>query len=181
MEQIPQKVKLAVLQDIMAGQSNRHELAKNHNVSVSSIDRLRYKFKNRGKKTLQEMSNEGIASDGPPRKNTYRSLAPKIRELRAKGVVLREIAKKLNISNGAVTYYIYPKDRKINPPTQRESKPSHTGIPQYFVDFVMARLEHDIHEWLEELKTQLGPHENGTTPSPAPQITRTPRRIYVER
>lgn len=113
----PQK-RLAVLQDIMAGQLNRIQLATANKCSVSLVDRMRYAYSHRNGKTLAELAGIKPSTNGTTPLNPQSEVKRKIekvgesiRALRATGMTLRAIAAQLHVSNGMVAFHLYTRPK----------------------------------------------------------------------
>lgn len=157
-EQITTEKRIAILQDLMAGQDTRIIIAERHGISPATLGRLRVLRQSHPGKSLKEVaemhtsqwyrSGNGKRRERPSK---YAHLVPKIYSLQAKGLNFREIAEKLKISLGAVKYYIYGKKAKdrskidavaVVPHTPSNGGTVNGGINKYvFVGIAVAENE----------------------------------------
>lgn len=109
----PEK-RLAVLQDIMAGQDRRVDIAKKNNISLATVDRIRELYKKRRNgQTLTQLAGMPISNGhgGMTKQSKFQAKVNKLGEsidaLRTVGVSIREIAERLKVSKGTVNYHLY--------------------------------------------------------------------------
>lgn len=100
----PQK-KLAIFQDIMAGQEDRKALAAKHGINISALDGLRTIYKRRGTKTLKELAGLSLSTGKPVPSGKWGKFRDEIQRLKDQGYARREIADKLHVPGSIVSYY----------------------------------------------------------------------------
>ena len=104
--------KLAILQDIMAGQDKRYVIAERYRVSTATIDRFKFMYRRRHGKTLRQLAGldptngNGNQNAAGSHQSKYSRFIPKILELASQGLAHRQIAEQLKISKGICYYYI---------------------------------------------------------------------------
>jgi|SRR5215472_2136747 len=156
MNRIQPEVKLAILEDILAGQDSRIGLAEKYKVHPTTIDRLRSLYdKKKNGTTLRQLAGVDQTDEHAPVKRgsrgKYAKLIPKWQKLHDEGFSHRQIAKRFKTYAALVSYHLRKVAKESSPRPAPKVAAAHTNgsKPTIHPDIVVGMIYADIIAMIE--------------------------------